>query len=111
MRRVLFCILATLVLSQLFLYPLTLQAQIDSPLRARDIPEFIQLILDQALPIVLAIAVMCIMYGGFIIATAGGSESKYSQGKSAVMWAVVGLLVVVAAKAIVDGFLDSTGLK
>jgi hypothetical protein len=86
-------------------------AQIVSPIGSTDIPSFIQNVLDQALPIVLGVAVIFIMYGGFLIASAGGEESKYSRGKSAVLWAIVGLLIVVAAKAIVDGFLDTTGLR
>lgn len=85
--------------------------QIVSPIGSRNIPEFIQHILDQALPIVLGIAVIFIMYGGFTIAKAGGNESEYSKGKQAVMYAIIGLLIVVAAKAIVDGFLGSTGLR
>ena len=87
-------------------------AQIVSPIpNSPDIPSIIQNVLDQALPIVLGVAVIFIMYGGFLIASAGGEESKYSRWKSAVLWAIVGLLVVVAAKAIVDGFLDTTGLR
>ncbi|MEK7660169.1 MAG: hypothetical protein AAB343_03135 [Patescibacteria group bacterium] len=86
-------------------------AQITSPIKAQNIPEFIQILLDQALPIVLGVAVIFIMYGGFTIAKAGGSDSEYSKGKQVVMYAVIGLLIVVAAKAIVDGFLESTGLR
>lgn len=87
-------------------------AQIVSPLpNAPNIPSFIQYVLDQALPIVLGVAVIFIMYGGFMIAKAGGNESEYKKGKDAVIYAVVGLLIVVAAKAIVDGFLGSTGLR
>ncbi len=92
-------------------FPILTFAQIVSPIGATSIPAFIQGVLDQALPIVLAVAIIFIMYGGFLIASAGGNDGKYSKGKSAVMWAVIGLLLVVAAKAIVDGFLDSTGLR
>lgn len=86
-------------------------AQITSPIGATSIPEFIQMLLDQALPIMLGIAVIFIMYGGFTMASAGGNESKYSNGKNAVMYAIIGLLIIVASKAIVDGFLGSTGLR
>ena len=86
-------------------------AQITNPLESGTIPELILYILDKLLPIVLGLAVVAIMYGGFKIAASRGNETKYSEGKKAVGYAVVGILIVVAARAIVEGFLTSFGLQ
>lgn len=47
------------------------------------------------------IAVVFILYGGFIWMTAGGNEDKVSQAKKIISAAVIGLIVVLLAWAIV----------
>jgi hypothetical protein len=46
-------------------------------------------------------AVIVIMIGGFLMITAGGDTGKQTSGKQAVTYAVVGLVVVVVARAII----------
>jgi hypothetical protein len=56
------------------------------------------------------IAVVLIIYGGFIWLTAGGNEDKVGQAKRIISAAVVGLIIVLLAWAIVT-FVVSTASK
>jgi hypothetical protein len=47
------------------------------------------------------IAVIMILYGGFMWMTAGGNEDKVASGKKIIIAAVIGLIVVLIAWAIV----------
>jgi len=51
--------------------------------------------------IVGVIAVIFIIYGGFKYITSGGDSGKVSEAKNALIYAIVGLLVVAIAQAIV----------
>ena len=54
------------------------------------------------------IAVVMILYGGFIWLTAGGNEDKVDSAKKIISSAVIGLVVVLLAWAIVNFVLKST---
>lgn len=49
------------------------------------------------LKLALPLAGVFIVWGGVTIMTAGGSESRYSNGKSILTYAVIGLVIVLAA--------------
>lgn len=51
--------------------------------------------------IIIALAVVFIIYGGFVFLTAGGEESKIKSGKDYVLWGVIGLVVATVATGIV----------
>jgi|GEM_PF-7061938 len=46
-------------------------------------------------------AVVAVIYGGFIYVTAGGDESKTEKGKNSVIYAIIGILLILGAYAIV----------
>lgn len=46
------------------------------------------------------IAVAMIIWGAFLILTAGGKPDNVSKGRSAIMWAIIGLIIVILVKAI-----------
>lgn len=50
-----------------------------------------------------AIAVLVIIIRGFMLLTSGGEEEKLTQAKNHIMYAVVGLLIVVLAEVVVRG--------
>ena len=60
---------------------------------SQTITNIMTLLLYGAIPL----AVLVILYGGFTILTAAGSESRYEQGKDAIMGAVIGLAIVFGA--------------
>lgn len=50
----------------------------------------------------LPLAAIFIVWGGFLIMTAGGSQSRFESGKESVKWAVIGLVIVLAAWLIIS---------
>lgn len=54
------------------------------------------------------IAVVMILYGGFVWMTAGGNEDKVSTAKKTISAAVIGLIVILLAWAIVTFVLSQT---
>ena len=54
------------------------------------------------------IAVVMILYGGFIWLTAGGNEDKVGSAKKIISAAIVGLIIVLLAWAIVNFVIKST---
>lgn len=54
------------------------------------------------------VAVIALIYGGFVYMTARGNDAQTKKGKSILIWAIIGLVVVLAAATIVN--LITTGL-
>ncbi len=48
------------------------------------------------------VAVLAIIYGGYLYMTAQSNEAQRKKGRDVLTWAVIGLVVVIAAAVIVD---------
>lgn len=59
-------------------------------------------ITDFLIQIALILVVLMTVYGGFLMMTAGGSQEKYSRGKSSITWAIIGLVIVLSSWVIVN---------
>lgn len=59
-------------------------------------------IINAVLGIIGVVAVIFIVYGGFLYLTSAGDSSKVKKGKDALMYAVIGLVIVGLAYAIVN---------
>ena len=59
------------------------------------------------LQIIGVIALVLIIYGGFTWMTAAGNEQKVETGRNVLIWAAIGLLVIMSAFGILQ-FLDAT---
>ena len=55
--------------------------------------------------IVVPVAVVVLLYGGFMLLTSGGDEGKLTKGKNALWMAVWGIIIAFAAWIIVDTIL------
>lgn len=64
--------------------------------------EFILNVTNFALSFLGIVAVVIIIYGGFLYVTAGGKDEQTEKGKKSVMYAVIGILVVLSSYAIVN---------
>ncbi|HZX00875.1 MAG TPA: pilin [Candidatus Paceibacterota bacterium] len=62
------------------------------------INNLITFLLEVSIPL----AVLVILYGGFLILTAAGSEGRYEQGKNAIIGAVIGLFIVFGSYILVS---------
>lgn len=78
---------------------------ITNPLTGIDtFPLLIQTILENiVVPIGGVIAVLFIIYSGFLFVTAQGNTEKLTKAKSAFLWAVVGGLILLGSWAIATG--------
>ena len=76
---------------------------IPDPLGNKTLTQIIDSIINNAiLPIAFGVALIMIIWGGIMYMTAGGSEDKVTKARKAIMWAMIGLAIVVAAKFIVQ---------
>lgn len=65
------------------------------------IPQFIKAIFERiVLPLGMSIAVLFIVYSGFLFVTAQGNETKLTKAKSAFFWAIIGTAVLFGSWAI-----------
>lgn len=72
-----------------------------NPLEFETIPELIVRLIDIGLLLAAMIAVVAIIWGGFMMVTAAGSETRLTQGKKTVIWAIGGLIVCLMSFSIV----------
>ena len=76
-------------------------AKLDSPLRGIEgIPQLINAILDVLIQVGTPIAVLFIVYSGFLYVTARGDETKITDATRALKWTVVGTAVLLGAVVI-----------
>lgn len=101
---------AVLVGAVLISVPLVVSAQIGPP---PGIPssfeEFAEVLIEFMTYAAVAIAPLVFMAGGFMFLTASGSPDKISQGKSLMMWAAIGLGVILIANGLVTALQSVIG--
>jgi len=92
----------------LLLLPLGVLAQItfQNPLEADTFEELIDNVIDFLFNIALVLVPLMLIIGGFLFVTAGGNISQIDQAKRLIGWAVVGLIIVLLAKGLVDLLLE-----
>jgi len=77
-----------------------IQARLDNPVggTAGTIPQFIASILDIAVQIGTPVAVLAIIYSGFLFLVAQGNQEKLTTARRALLWSLVGTFVLLGAK-------------
>ena len=75
--------------------------ELKNPLKSKSIEEFLLKIIDVLLVFALPIIVLYIMYAGYLFVTAQGDSGQISTARSALLWAVVGGVIVLGARVIV----------
>ena len=73
-----------------------------NPLKAGTIQQFFLAILDIILVFAIPIIVLFIMYAGFLYVTAQGDEGKIRTAHAALTWSIIGGVIVLGAKLIID---------
>jgi hypothetical protein len=73
-----------------------------NPLKAQSIQGFFLAILDILLVFALPIIVLFIMYAGFKYVTARGDANKIADAHQALLWSVIGGVIILGAKLIID---------
>jgi hypothetical protein len=73
-----------------------------NPIEADSISEFLVAIVDVLLIFATPLIVIYIMYAGFKFVTAQGNPSEIESARTALLWAVVGGVIVLGAKLILE---------
>lgn len=81
--------------------------QLVNPLQSQTIQEFLMKIVDVILVFALPIIVLYIIYAGFRLVTARGNESEISAARKALLYAIIGGVIVFGAHLII-GVITST---
>ena len=66
-----------------------------------DVPKFLGQIINYALGIIGSLALVMIIYGGATWMLSAGSQERVSKGKSIIIWAALGLIIIFTAYALV----------
>lgn len=78
---------------------------IDNPIKYEKIEDILGAIADFLAFIAIPLGIIIVVWGGIQIMAAGGSEEKVTKGKKTIMWAVIGVGIVLLVKFIV-GFVQ-----
>jgi len=76
--------------------------EIPDPLGGRDFTDITNSIIDWLLIIGVPIAVIMIIYAGFLWMTSAGSEDKVTKARKTLTWALIGLGVLIIGKGFVS---------
>jgi hypothetical protein len=76
--------------------------QLKNPIGYDDIKSFFLAILEIIIIFAVPIIVFFIIYAGFMFVTANGNAEKIKSARSAITWAIVGGLLILGAKILLD---------
>jgi hypothetical protein len=77
-----------------------------------DLPTLFRTIINYALGIAFFVAVIFLIYGGFLYITSGGNETTAKKGQQTVIYALIGIVIIVLSYVIVSvvyRFVSGTG--
>jgi len=78
--------------------PIKMNIQIDNPFKKSTIKDLIETIVNDILiPIGAVVAVLMIIYAGFLFVTARGNETQITKARQALLWAVIGAAILLGA--------------
>ena len=80
-----------------------------NPLAAKTIWETIDALVNFLLLLSFAIAPILVIYAAFLILTAGGNPERINRGKTIIFWAMIGLLIILLAKALPSAIKGALG--
>lgn len=77
-------------------------ATLSDPLGGVSVPQLLGRVINAFLGLSGSLGLLVFIYGGFLWLTSGGSPEKITQGRNAIVWATLGLLLIFGAYAIVN---------
>jgi hypothetical protein len=78
-----------------------------NPLQSTDLQTLLGKVLDAVVAIGTVIVTIMLVYCGFLFVVAQGNDEKLREARSALLWTVIGALVLLGAKAI-QGLITTT---
>lgn len=67
-----------------------------------DLPSLFRTIINYALGIAFFVAVIYLIYGGFLYITSAGNEESAEKGKNAIVYSLIGIVIIVLSFVIVS---------
>ena len=64
--------------------------------------DYIYLLLNIVQLVAVPALVLCIIYGGYMLVTAGGNETQTTKAKQWIVWSLVGGAIILGAEVIAD---------
>ena len=92
--------LPTLLASIVMLAPTMLGAQLQDPLGNITLYNFLFTILNAVIYILFPVIILMLVYTGFLFVAAQGNPAKIQEARKALVWTIIGALVLLGAKAI-----------
>jgi undecaprenyl pyrophosphate phosphatase UppP len=78
--------------------------EIENPLKGNDnLLEFFDKVLDIVIKLGAIIALVALIVSGFMFVTAGGNEEKITTAKRNILYVVIGAVIILGAKVILEG--------
>ena len=100
----------TLLTLGFILFPFTAFAvELSNPLGINDPKLFIARILRYALGFLGIMALVMILYGGFLMLTSGGNADMIKKAKSTIIWAALGILIIIGSWQILSFIFNTIG--
>lgn len=76
--------------------------KLPKPLRAQSLVELIEALVNFLIIIAVPIALIVLVVAGSYWVTAGGNQERISRGRQAIVWAVIGLVLILVAKGVIS---------
>ncbi len=76
--------------------------ELKNPLQSKTIEEFLLKIIDVILVFALPLIILYIMYAGYLFVTARGDTGQIETARTALLWSVVGGVIVLGARLIIS---------
>ena len=80
---------------------------LSNPISANSVPELVGVVIKSLLGLVGALALLMFVWGGFTWVMSGGNAEKVQKGTQIMIWATVGILVVLASYILVNYFISN----
>lgn len=97
-----FVALITLSMSVSFPARVTAQTELQNPLAADNLQDFLADVVDALVILSIPVIVFFIIYAGFTFVTSGGDTSKIETAKKTALYTVIGAAVILGASLIAD---------
>lgn len=83
--------------------------KIPNPIKSDSLSAFFENIVSVCIELGTIVAVLGIIYGGFLYVTAQGSEEKLEKAYKTITWALVGTAILLGARAIMAAISGTVG--
>ncbi len=64
--------------------------------------DFMYLLINIIQAVGIPILVVCIIYSGYLLVSAGGNEQQVTKAKSWILWTIVGAAIILGAEVVAD---------